>query len=402
MPLSAPISVAEARRRLATLPLRLPTRRLSLPEALGCTLAAPVRADRDLPPFDRATMDGIFVSAAALAAGIRHFQCSGRAAAGQAPAEPIAGNACIEVATGAALAASGSGRLFPYETVQRDGAGGFRVSEAEATRATADRHVHLRGSDLRAGEIALPAGHTLHAGSAALCASAGLTSVEACGQARIAIVTTGDELVAPDVDPLSHQLRRSNDVLLAALFSPLPRVRIESAHLADDRAHFDSSLADLCARCDVVLTTGAVSMGPKDFFPEILASQGAECLFHGVLQRPGKPLWVGRARSGAAIFACPGNPASALVAAVVFALPWLRAQLGLDPERAEPVPLPAGIEALPDLTCWIPVSAERDSTFTLQPSATSGDLVPLARANAWLEVPPRSEARGEAQLWRWA
>ena len=278
-------------------------------EAHGRVLRGDLRADRDLPPFDRVTMDGFALSSAALAAGARTFRVEATQAAGMRPFTLDGpGDGCIEVMTGAVLP-EGADCVVPYEDAARDGNTAVMSDGAEIPGP--GRHVHRRGSDHLAGDVVVRAGVRLTGREIAVAAACGHSSLTVSHSPKVAVISTGDELVEVDGLVAPHQIRRSNDYAIRAALIRAGYPRADRFHLRDIRHEIEHMLWHILAEYEVVLITGGVSKGKFDFLPGELARQGVRKIFHGVAQRPGKPFWFGIGGRLTPVFALPGNPVSA-------------------------------------------------------------------------------------------
>jgi molybdopterin molybdotransferase len=398
------IEVAEAEALIREHMPKLPARREALGDCVDRVLAADVVAERDQPPFDRVTMDGIAVAYRDLAAGVRSFEVVGTQAAG-AEALGLARSAqCVEVMTGAILP-RGADTVIPVERIARSGT----RADVEAHAVIAERQfVHRRGSDRSSGEVVLSAGSRIGPPEMAVLASAGSGTVAVAALPRVAVISTGDELVDVD-DPLApYQIRSSNDRAIEASLVAHRLARVRRARMRDDAATLRAALAELDADSDALILSGGVSMGKFDLVPAVLAQLGARLVFHKISQRPGKPMWFGLSSSGKPIFALPGNPVSTLVCVTRYVLPALRAAAGAAPRPTELVELSARCEASPELTYFLPVklswSASGTALAAPRPTNTSGDFVALAGTDGFVEL---ARKRGEhaagsvVKLYRW-
>jgi molybdopterin molybdotransferase len=372
---------------LAHLPLFL-REDCPLSAATGRVLRADVRADRDLPPFDRVTMDGYALRAGAVAAGVRTFRIRGVQAAGMRRFKLDAGDdVCIEVMTGAVLPA-GADCVVPYEDTRRDGVTMTVLTEKTPSAGEA---VHRRGSDRRAGDVILRTGMRLGGREIAVAAAVGAATLTVAASPKIAVVATGDELVEVDALVAPHQVRRSNDHALRAAVLAAGYPRVEQFHLRDVRHEIADRLRRILAEFDVVVVTGGVSKGKFDFLPAELEAQGVEKLFHGVAQRPGKPLWFGVSPRRVPVFALPGNPVSSFTCLHRYVLPALACASGLPPAIPCPAALAAPVVVKASLTHFLPVQlsngrhAERLATPV--PANTSGDFASLVGTDGFIELP---------------
>jgi molybdopterin molybdotransferase len=399
------ISPAEAGKTvLETVPL-LPAEDCPLAQAHERVLRAPVDADRDLPPFDRVTMDGYALRHAEWAAGRREFRVIGLQAAGMIPLKLDAPGDCVEIATGAVLPGDAD-CVVPYEDVQRDGA--TIVISTDATLA-AGHCVHRRGSDRRAGDAIVVAGTRLDSRAIAVAAACGRATLRVSALPHVAVVVTGDELI--DVEspsPAPHQIRRSNDYALRAALIGAGYPRVERFHLRDLKYELETQLKRLIAEFDVILLSGGVSKGKFDFLPIVLSELGVVKKFQGVAQRPGKPFWFGLTSRRTPVFALPGNPVSAYTCFHRYVLPALGQMSGATPPAPEYVALANDVAPSPELTLYVPVRIEHAPDGRrlahAQPANTSGDFSALVATDGFIEVAPGTEifsASSVARYWPW-
>ena len=315
------IEVAEAESLILSHSPKLPASREALADCVGRVLAEDVVAERDQPPFDRVTMDGIAVAYRDVAAGAHTFEVVGTQAAGAAPLVLARSAQCVEVMTGAIMPL-GADTVIPVERITRIA----DRAEVEARAVVTDKQfVHPRGSDRKSGDVVLAAGIRIGPPEMAVLASAGRGTAAVAALPRVAVISTGDELVDVDEPLAPYQIRSSNDRAIEASLTTHGLARVARSRLRDDEAALTAALAQLEADSDVLILSGGVSMGQFDFVPAVLAHLGAELVFHKIRQRPGKPMWFGLSASGKPIFALPGNPVSTLVCATRYILPALRA-----------------------------------------------------------------------------
>lgn len=379
--------------------LRLPTETVPLDQATGRVLRQAVCADRDFPPFDRVTMDGI---ALRLTDDVTHepltFRVVGTQLAGQPPMTLTDPNTCLEVMTGAMLP-TGANAVVRYEDVMI--ANGVATVHTDVKSGLA---VHRRATDRRAGDELLPVGTRLGPTELAVAASVGQAELSVSGLPRVALISTGDELVDVTDLPLPYQIRRSNTYLLRAALAPLG-ITATLHHVVDDEHVLADRLSALLVENDVLILSGGVSAGKADFVPSTLAGLGVQQQFHKVDQRPGKPLWFGTTPDKT-VFGLPGNPVSTVLCAYRYVLPYLRASLGLPPEPARYAQLAEAFTFRPALTYFLPVrlAAEPDGRLLAHPLPGSGsaDFANLIDADGFLELPAGQSAfnAGEAfRLW---
>jgi molybdopterin molybdotransferase len=239
-------------------------------------------------------------------------------------------------------------------------------------------------------------------------AANGAARVEVAVAPSIAILATGDELVGVDAPLGEGQIRRSNDMAIAAAMRGHGLDRVVLSHVADDLDATARALSALLAAHEVVIISGGVSMGQRDYVPEALASLGVRRVFHRIAQRPGKPMWFGVGPNQQLVFALPGNPVSSLVCAIRYVRPALLAAMGLKAEPPEYVCLDGEVQTSAGLTCFVPVYVRQDdagrSVASPVVSPTSGDFSSLVRAHGVVQLPPGARpvlAGAVAPLYRW-
>ena len=400
------LTPAEAERLILENIALFPVEDCPIGDAHGRVLRAELKADRDIPPFDRVVLDGYALRAAGLAAGARKFrieevQAAGMRAAKLGPKD----DACVEIMTGAVLP-SGADCVVPYEDTTREGA---TMSVAQGTLYAPGHAVHRRGSDHRAGEIILSPGTRLTGREIAVAAACGGAVLRVSRSPKIAVVATGDELVEVDAIVAPHQIRRSNDYALRAALLAAGYSRVERFHLRDMRQEIEHLLWHLIAEFDVILLTGGVSKGKFDFLPAELDRQGVRKIFQGIAQRPGKPFWFGVSARATPIFALPGNPVSAYTCYHRYVLPALMHASGLVPAALRQVALSAAVTFKPRLARLLPVTLSSgpraELLATPVPGNTSGDFAGLIGTDGFVELPAGQDefpAGHSAAFWAWS
>jgi molybdopterin molybdotransferase len=386
---------------------RMPRARVQeepLDATTGRVLAEAVFAERDQPPFDRVMMDGIAIAFRDWTSGTRRFIAVGTQAAG-APALCVEHRGeCVEVMTGAMLPA-GTDTIIPVERVRVVNA----TVEVEPDAPVVERQfVHARGSDCRQGTELLRAGALIGTAEMAVLASAGRPRVRVAEPPRVAVISTGDELVDVDEPIAPFQIRSCNDRAIEASLQGRGLGSVTRVRLADDERLMLEEIGRLHAQHDALILSGGVSMGQFDFVPRVLDQLGVELVFHKIRQRPGRPMAFGMTAQGKAVFALPGNPVSALVCLTRYVVPALRGSLGLRAAPPEWAVLASEIELASDLTYFVPVRLHASERGVLEaeprPTNTSGDFITLAGTDGFVEL-PRGRARyakGEAaRVFRW-
>jgi molybdopterin molybdotransferase len=356
--------------------------------ATGRVLREPVLADRDFPPYNRVTMDGIALDYETYAKGQTVFGVEDMQAAGM-PRMQLSNTAnCMEVMTGAILPEM-TDTVIPYEHLKAAEHEGFKRFTITAEVAQG-QFIHTQGADAAAGQLLIPAGTLLSPAEIGVLASVGNTLVQVSRLPKVAIIATGDELVPVDSSPDVHQVRTSNSYGLAAALLELG-ITATCYHVNDNEAAINSLFSSLMD-VDVWICTGAVSAGKYDYLPAVLDAMGMLTIFHKVQQRPGKPFLFGQFEEGPVVFALPGNPVSGFMCCYRYILPWLRASLQYE---APPMPyavLGADVTFTPPLTYFLPVRLHPVSGGQLialpPPYHGSGDLAALLQADGFLELAP--------------
>ncbi|MDA0990338.1 MAG: molybdopterin molybdotransferase MoeA [Verrucomicrobia bacterium] len=397
------ISVTEADRRIRETVSEAPTIDVALADAVGEILREAIVADRPFPPFNRVAMDGVAVSWKSWQDGLRQFKLAGTQKAGDPAGTLTDATTCIEVMTGAVLP-DGCDCVVPVEQlVHQNGLVGL----PEELALQPWQNVHRMGLDRKTGDTLIRAGTRLLGPQLAVAATVGLHRVRIAQRPRIALVSTGDELVDVDRTPLPHQLRRSNDSAMSAALLLDGFRDIELVRLVDDEAEIKTALHDLLTRRDVIVLSGGVSAGRFDHVPGALVALGVEQIFHKISQRPGKPMWFGRGPAGQLVFGLPGNPVSATVCMQRFVLPALWQSLGAKPSTRPRVALGENITFKPELTLFKPVrieSGEQGLGAFPVPMNGSGDLAGLATSDGFVELPvgqERFEVGEMFSFWSW-
>lgn len=375
----------------------LESEEVDLQWAAGRILRQDIVADRDLPPFDRATLDGIALSSRAAKSGRTEFTILGTAAAGD-PQQTLADRqaGCLEIMTGAALPVNAD-CVVPVEELDM-GEGVARLKSS--ANLDAGHGVHPQGSDEAKGNPLLPSGRRLTAKEMAVVASVGSHRIRVSPQLRIRIITTGNELVPIEQKPLPHQIRRSNDLALATALKAAGHPETRAIHLPDEPEAIDAGLAESLGEADVLILAGGISKGKFDYLPDALQRAGVVRLFQWVSQRPGKPMWCGHVDGRERpfpVFALPGNPVSCFTCLRRYVLPALDRWLGLDPP---PPPqfaqLSKGFAFKKPLTLFLPVvlrhSEDARALADPIPFNTSGDFASVAHTDGFLELPKERDS----------
>ena len=359
------ISIAEARERVLDETSTLASEEVAIEGALGRVLAEDARAAEDLPPFDSSAMDGFAVIAGPAA----ELAVVGESRAGHPTDRALGAGEAIRISTGAAIPA-GADAVVPIERVEvQDGRVVVPVTERGA-------NVRRSGEDLRSGEAVIAAGTEIGPAEVAVLAALGKPAVRVGGMPRVAVLVTGDELVAPGTPLAPGQIRNSNGYAIAAQASRAGARVLSPRIVRDDRGATEAALGEALDSADVVCVSGGVSVGPHDHVKPALAALGVEERFWGVKLKPGKPTWFG-VRDGKLVFGLPGNPVSAMVTFHLFARPALRRLAGADPSDTRTtaiadVALPRAPERDQVVRCRLSLG---DDGWHVQPTKAQGSHV---------------------------
>ncbi|MEM7706120.1 MAG: molybdopterin molybdotransferase MoeA [Pseudomonadota bacterium] len=368
------IAAAMPQGRVAQVPLE---------RAYGRRLAETVAADRDQPPFDRVTMDGIALRSEAVAAGQVSFPVGGVHGAGQPQPELTAPDHCLEVMTGSVMP-RGCDSVVPVEDITlKDGVATLGSPEDISPW----RFVHRRGTDYPIGQVLLQPGTLIRGPELAVLASVGRGEVSVRRWPSALVVATGDELVEPGNPVAAHQIRMANDYAIAGRLTGMGLTEVSRVHLRDDPELIAAELARGLEDFDLIILTGGVSRGRFDHVPGVLENLGVKKQFHRVNQKPGKPMWFGVGPTGQPVFALPGNPVSALVCFHRYVEPALRAMSDevMPPRRVE---LASSLSFSNDMTRFVPVNLLPGSAQAKPLELnTSGDFFALAGSSGFCELP---------------
>jgi molybdopterin molybdotransferase len=378
-------SAAAAEAIAASIPA-FPGEEVALAAATGRILHQAVRAERDQPPFDRVTMDGIAVCHAALDSGRRRFTVQGTQHAGDPVQTLDSDEYCIEIMTGGVLPVN-TDCIVPVERITIENNVAVVEPDYHGQR---HQFVHARGSDHVRGFEVIARGHRIDPLDVAIIASCGLQCVRVAAQPVIRVISTGNELVPPGQPIESHQVRLSNGPAIVAMLSAQGFAQVAHDHLVDEPALLRERIAAHLEAAGVLLLSGGVSMGKADFVPEVLADLGVTLVFHKISQRPGKPMWFGTGPANQLVFALPGNPVSSLVCCRQYVLPALLNAGGRETPATEFALLDADVTFAPKLTCFLPVrlrsSADGRILATPAPTNTSGDFSALHGTDGYVEL----------------
>jgi molybdenum cofactor synthesis domain-containing protein len=381
------ISIAEARAILAVHgePVTR-TERVAVSHASGRVLARAIMADRDVPPFARAAMDGYAVRASDTTRAARDhgidLDVLETVFSGMTPTTAIRPGTCAAIATGAPIP-SGADAVVIIEHTARDG---DRVRIFEAVPP--GQHIGRAGSDIVAGELALGEETVLTPARLAVASAIGVTELEVYARPRVAILSTGDEIVAPGGRLAAGQIFDANTTGLEASVAAHGGDPVVAPRTRDDRDALARAF-DACLKEDMVLFSGGSSVGERDFALEILGARGT-ILFEGLQLKPGKPTIFADV-GGVPVFGLPGNPVSCLTNMYLFVAPMLCRIAHLPPpvQRVVTARLSADVTSPAGRHQVYPVRLEGDEAVPV--FKTSGEITSLAYADGFFEIPADME-----------
>ncbi len=380
------IPLEEAQERLLALATPLETEMAGIHEAAGRYLASDILAKRTQPAKDLSAMDGYAVAHATFPGP---WQVTGEAAAGSSFNENVAADSAARIFTGAPLPGGTDSILIQENAKADDG----KLTPLADVTLEKGQHVRRAGSDFCLGDKIIEAGAKLNAAHIGLATLAGLAEIPVHRKPRIAILSTGDELVPPGQVIGEDQIPASNGVMLAAMLQNLPCEIVENRIVPDDLEQMKAAFKE--AKADIIITIGGASVGDHDLVRPALDAVGAELDFWKVAMRPGKPVTAGKL-ADAVVLGLPGNPVSAYVTAFLFLMPMLRQMSG----SKSPFPLKHTAKLEQSLPAngpranFIRALVRGDSIAPL-PSRDSAILTALSAANA-LIYRPISAAKAEA------
>jgi molybdopterin molybdotransferase len=386
------IDVEEAKRMILEESRRLDVVEVELDDARACVLAEDVLADRDFPPTNRSAMDGFAVRWEDVQEPGRTLTLAGEVRAGR-PVDDlrVEPGSCVRIMTGSTVP-PGADTVIMVELTTEGTDAGTVTFQGEPIRG---QHIRVRGEDVGAGENVLSRGAPIDAPEIAALASVGRTRARVYRAPVVQVLSSGDEVVEPEVTPAPHQVRNSN---ARCLLAQLRQLGLEGHYLgiAPDTREGLSESVRAGLNGDVLLITGGVSMGKYDLVGEVLAEAGMRQVFHKVSVRPGKPMLVGR-HGDCLVVGLPGNPVSTFTGFAVFVAPALRKMMGYaryDNFEVTAV-LSERLKRKPRRTTYhLARVTQTEDGFTALPvrAMGSGDVISMSRANAFVITPPGAHA----------
>jgi molybdopterin molybdotransferase len=394
-PFTSTISLEEARRRLdANIRPIERVEAIALDAAGGRVAAADVQSSLDVPPFARSAMDGYAVIAADLEHASKDapvdLRVLDRIYTGQLPTVTVYRGACAEIATGAPLPAGADAVVMVEETTK---AGGDHI--AFSATAGAGQHVVRRGADIATGDLVVRAGELLTPSKVGALAAIGRDHVDVYAKPRVAILSTGNEVIDPGQPLAPGQIFDVNRFTLGAVVSAHGGIA-EPSRPAQDTIEALVAALDRSMSADLVVFSGGSSVGERDLIVDAIAARG-EMIFHGIAVRPGKP--TAFARIGDTLFfGMPGNPTSCLSNAYILLVPFLRAMARLPAlvPRTIRVPLGRRIASAVNRHQFYTVRVRDGAAFPAFKG--SGDITSLSQADGYIEIPANTASLEEGSV----
>jgi len=365
-------------------------------DAPGRLLAEDITTDRDLPPFNRATMDGIAINFHAFENGIKSFKIIATQAAGDIPVEINNPHECIEIMTGAALPQS-TDTVIRYEDITIEN----RIATLTTSSLTKGQSIHYKGKDKKKNEVVASANQLITPALIGMAASVGKKELTVNKLPRVIIISSGDELVEVNETPSPYQVRRSNNYLVKAILQKYC-IQADMLHIPDDLEKSKKLMAICLEEYDAIIVSGGISMGKFDYIHHALEALSVNKLFHKVQQKPGKPFWFGSYKNEVLVFAFPGNPVSTFMCLHRYFLPWLEASIGLVSTKVEAI-LNEDFSFTPALQYFLQVQLKNENgkilAFPFEGNG-SGDFANLLSTQAFMELPAEQNNFTKGEVFR--
>jgi len=363
------------------------TERVPLRDANGRVVARDIIAPFDVPPFSRAAMDGYAVRAEDTFGASRYepkvLECLEQVFTGQVPSREVGAGQCTEIATGAPMPV-GADAVVMVEETDKDSTGMIRIFTPVFPR----QYVGRQGADLTAGQPVLTSGELLNASRVGALAAVGTTDLEVYARPRVAILSTGNEIVDPGEPLAPGQIYDINKFTLTSIVAEhggLPEPHRTVIDTIDDL----SRAVDECLEADLLVFSGGSSVGERDLILDVIAQKG-EVLFHGIAVKPGKPTAFGVVR-GKLVFGMPGYPTSCLSNAYMLLVPVLRRMAHLPVYRLRSMTVPLGQRIVSTTGRHQFYTVRIVDGVALPAFKASGDITSMSRADGYIEIPTHTD-----------
>ena len=363
------------------------TARVKLADAAGRVLASTITATQDVPPFDRAAMDGYAVVAEDTFGASRHeprtVQRVETVHTGSVPTRSLARGECTEIATGAPMPDGGDAVVMVEET-DRGADNEVRIFTPVYPR----QNVGRRGADISADQVVLETGDLLTPSRLGAIAALGLADVEVFDQPTVAILSTGNEIIEPGTPLGPGQIYDINRFTVSAVIGEHGGVAVSYPRVADTIAALEAAV-DSCSTSDLVVFSGGSSVGEHDLTLDLIERKG-EVLFHGIAVKPGKPTAFGRI-GGTPVLGMPGYPTSCLSNAYMLLIPLLRKLAHLPPHRPRTVSVPAAQRFVSTTGRHQFYTVRVENGQAVAAFKASGDITSMSKADGYVEIPAQTD-----------
>lgn len=375
-----------------------------LHQSYGRILREDIRADRESPACDKSLVDGVAIHLESYLKGQRQFEIESIQPAGKRAVKLLDQTKTIEIMTGAPVP-YGCDCVIPIEQVKRSAQS---VLMDDSLILKKGQGIRLQGSDHKKGDILLKSRCRMTASGIGIAASVGKARLKVAYVPKIAIISTGDELVDINTKVQPYQVRTSNSYAIEAALHQHGFLLTTRFHFPDDLKSLTKQIKRVLDSVDVLILSGGVSMGKFDFVPQVLEALRVKKIFHKVKQKPGKPFWFGKRKSEQLIFALPGNPVSTLLCLYRYVLPALEQAQGLEKKPPEECYLFNAIDNKSDLAHFVPVRIIKYHHAALIVDSVkyegSGDFAALESSDGVVEIPSESKVAALTQkvnFYRW-
>jgi len=370
------------------------TEQVTLIESDGRVLARDVTAPMDVPPFDRAAMDGYAVmatdTAGASAASPRALRCTDRVFTGQLPMRAVRPGECIEVATGAPMPA-GADAVVMVEETETAGEDRIRVMTPVFPR----QHIGRRAADIAAGQTILPAGQLLNPSRVGAIAAIGAADVEVFARPTVAVISTGNEIVDPGQPLAPGQIHDINRFTLSAVIAEHGGIPVAMRTAADSLEALEGAITS-AAKADVLVFSGGSSVGTRDLVLDAIRQRG-QVIFHGIAVKPGKPTAFGQI-AGRPVLGMPGYPTSCLSNAYILLVPLLRTLAHLPEHRPRRLRLPLARRIVSATGRHQFYTVRIEDGVAVPAFKASGDITSMSQADGYIEIPTHTDIVSEGDL----
>jgi len=397
-PSTKPASPSDAIALMARTITPVPIERIDLTEARGRVLAHPVVCDRDSPAFDHSSMDGYAVRTSTLTPGT--VAVVGEVRIGAAPPPMPTGPGVVRIVTGGAIPQGADAVIRREDVREHTGPDGVTVEHIEIApeaiaRTAPGACIRRRGENARAGEVVIEPGTVLTAAAVGVLGAVGEIRPTVFRRVRVAVITTGDECVAPDHAPGTFEIRDASAVSLPAILGAHAWIEVVMrTHIRDAQDVLERGIADALERADLVILTGGVSKGHRDGVRPAIETVGSRIMFHGLPQRPGNPMLGAIAPGGQPVFGLPGNPVSSMVTCLRIAIPVVGACAGLARWPHAPGVRLAHADGKSLPLWWHRLVRMNDAgAAELVDTRGSGDVIAASKSDGFIEVPPGDDGR---------